>query len=382
METPSSIRRVTRSQTLAAANSVNDRTVEDYDSNGLSKSRERSRNLQDLAGAKGQDRSALIDITNDSPIVSLAAGNLTTPISSATKQRSFRPKMMTPGSGEALLRGQVKTLLQKVEEEAEISKLSLDSWPAGLLDPIPANMLQILDTSRDGNLFDITNDDPVDVDLFKAKKQEENQITRSLLLDFAEKSEIIDEDTSSDCSSVLARQEKLSSLSPSLSQDDDVSSLWSIQANASSHGKDVDEEELIEHEDEDEEEEEEVDKLKWGLRKISVNEKGKAENFVGKHVRFVYDSEEELIEDEEEEEDNEDGLVDELCWGLSKISVNEKGKAKNFTGKHTRFVYDSEDELIEEVSDESHDEVSPSVLHLKGVPTPKGKHLRFQSESE
>ncbi|KAG7015814.1 hypothetical protein SDJN02_23452, partial [Cucurbita argyrosperma subsp. argyrosperma] len=327
METPSSIRRVTRSQTLAAANSVNDRTVEDYDSNGLSKSRERSRNTQDLVGAKGQDRSALIDITNDSPIVSLAAGNLTTPISSATKQRSFRPKMMTPGSGEALLRGQVKTLLQKVEEEAEISKLSLDSWPAGLLDPIPANTLQILNTSRDGNLFDITNDDPVDVDLFNAKKQEENQITRSLLLDFAEKSEIIDEDTSSDCSSVLARQEKLSSLSPSLSRDDDVSSLWSIQANGSSHGKDVDEEELIEHEEEEEE-------------------------------------------------------VDELCWGLSKISVNEKGKAKNFTGKHTRFVYDSEDELIEEVSDESHDEVSPSVLRLKGVPTPKGKHLRFQSESE
>ncbi|XP_022965367.1 uncharacterized protein LOC111465247 [Cucurbita maxima] len=332
METPSSIRRLTRSQTLAATNSVNNRTVEDCDNNGLWKSQERSRNSQDLAGAKGKDRSALIDITNDSPIVSLAAGNLTTPISSATKQRSFRPKMMTPGSGEALLRGQVKTLLQKVEEEAEISKLSLDSWPVGLLDPIPANTLQILNTSRDGDLFDITNDNPVDVDLFNAKKQEENQITRSLLLDFAEKSEIIDEDTSSDCSSVLARQEKLSSLSPSLSQDDGVSSLWSIQVNASSHGEDVDKEELI--------------------------------------------------EPEEEEEDNEDGLVDELCWGLSKISVNEKGKAKNFTGKHTRFVYDSEDEVIEEVSDESHDEVSPSVLRLKGVPTPKGKHLRFQCESE
>ena len=33
----------------------------------------------------------------------------------------------SPGSGEALLRGQVKTLLQKVEEEAVISKISFES---------------------------------------------------------------------------------------------------------------------------------------------------------------------------------------------------------------------------------------------------------------
>lgn len=137
--------------------------VEECDNTGLSKSRQRNRKSQDLAGAKGQDRSALIDITNDSPIVGLAAGNLMTPISSVTKQRSCRPNMMTPGSGEALLRGQVKTLLQKVEEEAEISKLSLESRPfvhlqspAGLLAPTPANTPQILNMSQDGNLCNIT----------------------------------------------------------------------------------------------------------------------------------------------------------------------------------------------------------------------------------
>lgn len=57
----------------------------------------------------------------------------------------------TPGSGEALLRGQVKTLLQKVEEEAEFSKLCVEyrpflhlkgvvnNSPTGLLAPTPAN---------------------------------------------------------------------------------------------------------------------------------------------------------------------------------------------------------------------------------------------------
>lgn len=106
-----------------------------------------------------QDRSALIDITNDSPIVGLAMGSLETPSSAIVKQRSNRVKN-TPGSGEALLRGQVKTLLQKVEEEAELSKISLEhrpvvhvqgfvSSPMGLLAPTPANTPQVHDLSED-----------------------------------------------------------------------------------------------------------------------------------------------------------------------------------------------------------------------------------------
>lgn len=170
------------------------------------------------------------------------------------------------------------------------------------------------------------------------------------MLDFSEKSETNDDEaTSSDCSSVLTHQDKFSkssTLSLSPSQDDDNSSLWSIQVNASSHDED--------EEDEDIEEEEEED----------------------------------VIEDEEDEEgaDYDGGLVDELCKGISKISVNEKGEAEEFVGKHTRFVYNSEDEMIEEVSDESRGGggggVSPSILRLKGMPTPKGKHLRFGYEEE
>ena len=96
-------------------------------------------------------------MTNDSPIVGVAMGSLETPLSSMAKKKSNQFKM-TPGSGEALLRGQVKTLLQKVEEEAELSKLSLEGRPflhhvqglitsPMLLAPTPANTPQILDHS-------------------------------------------------------------------------------------------------------------------------------------------------------------------------------------------------------------------------------------------
>lgn len=86
------------------------------------------------SGIKQQDRSALFDITNDSPIVGLAMGNLSTPSSGFSKKRSVISSQCcdnnvgstTPGSGEALLRSQVKSLLQKVEEEGEILKFSLE----------------------------------------------------------------------------------------------------------------------------------------------------------------------------------------------------------------------------------------------------------------
>lgn len=95
---------------------------------------------------KLQERSALIDITNDSPIIGLA---MVTPSSAVSKKRVIIGQT-TPGSGEALLRGQVKNLLQKVEEEADLSKVSLDhrpflhlqgfvNSPLRLLAPTPAN---------------------------------------------------------------------------------------------------------------------------------------------------------------------------------------------------------------------------------------------------
>lgn len=110
-----------------------------------------------------QERSALIDITNDSPIVGIAAGNsLRTPSSSIANKRCNRAKS-TPGSGEALLRGQVKILLQKVEEEAVLLRVSMENRPLlrlqglvnspmGLLAPTPANTPQVLSLSDDGSM--------------------------------------------------------------------------------------------------------------------------------------------------------------------------------------------------------------------------------------
>ncbi|EPS64560.1 hypothetical protein M569_10223, partial [Genlisea aurea] len=90
-----------------------------------------------------QDRSALVDITNDSPIVGLSMGNLDTP---SSKKKMFTP---TPGSGEALLRGQVKTLLQKIEEGTEISKDNRPIFMNYSVAPTPANTPQTVTITSD-----------------------------------------------------------------------------------------------------------------------------------------------------------------------------------------------------------------------------------------
>ncbi|OIS98252.1 PREDICTED: uncharacterized protein LOC109233502 [Nicotiana attenuata] len=339
METPSSTtRRVTRSQALATANSANkiplSKKIEESDKKAVTQSRQRT-----------GKQSALIDITNDSPIVGLAMGNLETPSSEMSKKRTNgqAKHCTTPGSGEALLRGQVKTLLQKVEEEAVISKISLHNRPflhlkgivnspMGLLAPTPANT-PLMDLSI--NELPVVTASPVEDkfaisqimnEMFEGEKQgglesEKSYITRSLLLDFSEKSEGSEE--SSVCSSVVTYQGG----EVESKENDDNSSLWSIQVNASTKDDEEDEEE-------------------GGL------------------------------EDDNYDENEEDGdLVDELCEAISKINVNAK-----FEGKHTRFVYNSEDEI--EGVEEEDSAASPGVLHLKGLPTPKGKHLRFPEENE
>lgn len=148
-----------------------------------------------------------------------------------------------------------------------------------------------------------------------------------LLLDFSDKSEVTED-------------------SKMGSTEDDGDSIWSIQVNASTHDDDEDDEEIAEEEEEDEEED--------------------------------------YYEGVEEEEEYADGglLLDELCEGLSNIGMNEGKVVPKFAGKHTRFLYDSdEDEIVEEVVEESAGSNS-EVLHLKGLPTPKGKHIRFSEEEE
>ncbi|XVF18025.1 hypothetical protein REPUB_Repub10bG0175700 [Reevesia pubescens] len=366
METPSSTRRVTRSQT-SSNNSipVSKGKHEESDQKSVSKTRTRNGKVQQ------QDRSVLIDITNDSPIVGLAMG---TP--SSKQRRAKNIMMMTPGSGEALLRGQVKTLLQKVEEEAEHSKVSLETRPflhlqgcvnspMGLLAPTPVNTPQISNLSEDGGinnseLGSIVMALPVVEEhmrisevvsgIFDGMKQEvslESQkslITRSLLLDFSEKSESMD---SSECNSVVTDEGVMITTGESSeckekpSPDDDSDSIWSIQVNASTHDEDEDE---------------------------TIEEMGGDDYYE---------------EEEEEEVDNEGGgLIDEICEGLRKVSMEEM-----FTGKHTRFVYNSDDEIQREEEEYAAVEIEDSgdhddIIRLKGLPTPKGKHLRFPLEEQ
>lgn len=179
-------------------------------------------------------------------------------------------------------------------------------------------------------------------EIFDVKKQEslesQKSLTRSLMLDFSEKSESPAD--SSECSSALTYQgdncEVITSESKDKSlADDDNASIWSIQVNASTH--DEDEEEVVEEEEEE-----------------------------------YYYYRDEYEEAEEEEEADVGGLLDELCEGISQISVKEKAMAK-FEGKHTRFVYNSDDEIVED---------NDNDLRLKGLPTPKGKHIRFHTEEE
>ncbi|CAJ1942371.1 unnamed protein product [Sphenostylis stenocarpa] len=349
METPlSTARRVTRSQTASNSIPLSRKKNEDSEM-AVSKIRQRN-------GMQNQDRSALVDISNDSPIVGLANGNdLETPLSSMAKQKRVKK---TPGSGEALLRGQVKTLLQKVEEEAVISKLTMEvispfnqlaNSPMSLLAPTPANTPQVPNLAgADGDAMALVSPPSCLIEeqlisrevnevLEKDKEEvecEKSVITRSLLLDFSDKSEV------SECSSEVTYQEVTHG--SGVSTEDDGASVWSMQVNASTHDEDEDD----------------VD-----------------EEMNGKEEEGDY------YEDAEEAEEcyDDDGvlLLDELCAGLNNISVNENG-----CGKHTRFVYDSEDELVEKVVEPCGDKDSSNVIRLKGLPTPKGKHLRFSEEEE
>ncbi|XP_006361930.1 uncharacterized protein [Solanum tuberosum] len=204
-------------------------------------------------------KSALFDITNGSPIVGLATGILKTPSSAVSRSTQGR-KCSTPGSGEALLRGQVKNLLQMVEEEAEISlgKRTNIFHVEGLVAPTPANT-PLMDLSANELLPPVTAS-PVEDKfvisqilnkiVYEGKTKQESvesemSVTRSLLLDFCDKSE----------SSVGFTHQ------------------------------------------EDEEEEKEIDELCEAISSMNVNG---GQKFAGKRTKFVYNSDDEFVGVEEE----------------------------------------------------------------------------------
>ncbi|KAL0913772.1 hypothetical protein M5K25_017257 [Dendrobium thyrsiflorum] len=330
METPSSMRRVNRSQTSSFSQTKTKQEEARSINNG------------------NHERAALQDISNDSPINGVAIEK--TPLSSVMK---YGLPKKTPGSGEALLRGQVKILLEKVEEEAElVNKLSnrhrapflpflgIPISPALLAAPTPANTPlfgnfkgkeEAGDDAANGVVMgDVIMVLPKVAESVKHEELLECVVNRALLFDSPSKSEA--SDAASNISSSVTYQGSIVS-----SSYDDNSSNWSIQANASA---------------------------------CEVDE-----------VEYFEDFDEENVEEEE-------GCLDELCERLGKFTVEdtEMKKMPEFKGKHMRFIYNSDGEM------EREEEIgrvccagkalSPNVMLLKGLPLPEGKHLRFHEDDE
>jgi len=117
---------------------------------------------------------------NDSSIVELVNRVILHRIRGSTMKN-------TPGSGEDLLRDQVKTLLLKVEEEVEVSKFSLES--SELLAPTNAAQTQNLSGLASVTLSDVSQQplvpQMVNQENFESEK---SVISRFLLLDFSDKS--------------------------------------------------------------------------------------------------------------------------------------------------------------------------------------------------
>uniref|UniRef100_A0A7N0TVY4 Uncharacterized protein n=1 Tax=Kalanchoe fedtschenkoi TaxID=63787 RepID=A0A7N0TVY4_KALFE len=257
METPASKRMVTRSRAGAG--------------NPVSSSQE-----SDVNSRQRKSGQALTDITNDSPVVGLTCGSVKTPLTRMVGRSARTKAAVTPGSGEALLRGQVKNLLQMVEEESEVPKLpqcpfvrSFTDSPITLL--APANTPQVPD-SGDASGLELPApivQEPINIsqalsDAFEARGG--GPLTRSLMLEFLEK----DVSDVSECRSTVSVGERNSFADD---DDDDGSSIWSMQVNGCS----VDDEDVCR-----------------GMSGLSLDGGiGRLPLFSGKHIIFVYNSDDE-----------------------------------------------------------------------------------------
>ncbi|KAM0920183.1 hypothetical protein ACQ4PT_007701 [Festuca glaucescens] len=356
METPLSTRRITRSL-AAAATASTQKSAAAADLSCRSKK----------PSGEAPPRAALHDITNDSPIVGLAAGGLGTPQASTAGAKNRARPRCTPGSGEALLRGQVKTLLQKVDEEgtAAIQPLRIHALlgvtrsPAQLLAPTPANTPQLWAGPAASLL-------PDGITVMPCVLEEEELIpklqviadppaNRALVFDDSPEKSDLTTDGSVASSSLTFH----GSSSGDRSSEDDGSSVWSMQVNVSSE-KDEEEQEL-------------------GLDTVGELEE---EYYTEEELEQQYYTEE---EDWEEEDDDE--CFDELCEGMSKMSVLDEQEDKKrkaglpaFEGRHTRFVYNSDDEIVERKDVEN--AAAEHGALLRGLPVREGKHLRFHDDDD
>ncbi|KAG6518373.1 hypothetical protein ZIOFF_021848 [Zingiber officinale] len=355
METPSSARRITRSN--AAVASANSRELNlpfrfflpiDFNLGTIQIKCKQDDSLYRARTRNGGERPVLLDVTNESPVVGLASGGFL-----PAEKSGVLAGRRTPGSGEEVLRGQVWTLLRKVEEEAEHPTFALGQLhrpspppplfhvlsaivksPQELLAPTPANTPQIpgdgdfalIETTIASSRI-LSQNDHRDFQAEEMLIAQECQLNRALTFDSPEKSDLSD-DISTISSSLTY---ECGSICLENSREDDNSSAWSIQVNVSTNSDTDDDEEDV----------------------------------------------------EEGEEGNPEESLDDLCESLKKMRVeDEKPRLPEFAGKHTRFLYNSDDEIEGEEAVGEWKVVSPSVVVLKGLPVPEGTHLRFQEEDE
>lgn len=303
METPSFVRRITRSQ--AGSASSNNKHHE----------------------ASLRSRVVFQDITNDSPVSGVAGEK--NPLSSAIKNGALLKK--TPGSGETLLRGQAKNLLEKVGVGADVIKklsnrqsaplftgLGLLPIAHGLLGaPPPANTPQILTNFREKEeageaaAASVVKVNVVaeSVENEKSAEFQECVLNRDQLFDFFSSP---NESEASDIFSTVSSSVTYQGSVMYSSYDDN----WSIQATASACTEDEEEEECDEFEEDTDDDDDNDD-----------------------------DDEDEDADDDEEEEDGgkKEEYLDGLCEGLRKITVEDnEAKLPEFTGRHTRFIYNSD----------------------------------------
>ncbi|GJX51588.1 ribosomal protein L7Ae/L30e/S12e/Gadd45 [Tanacetum coccineum] len=162
----------------------------------------------------------------------------------------------TPGSGELLFRGQVNTLLQRVEDEGLIPKMCFDHTSLNYKWFVNSPMAIMLN------------------EIIVAPNQEENDETaRTLFMDFFEKSQ---ESDVSECNSVLTCEGF-------------GASMWPVQVNPSTSDELKSD---INNEDYEDVGDEGLDKLCEEMSNISVSKV--TAKFTGKHTSFVYNSDGEL----------------------------------------------------------------------------------------
>lgn len=292
----------------------------------------------------GNRRQPLLDLTNDSPIAGLATDRddePETPTLNITR-RYLRDPLKTPGTGESLLRHQVRSLLTKVEADTLKPAPNLRSLchlngyipsPSRLLAPTPLNTPDsacVPNPFATGNYGLLSNQSDQTIESRKESSfnsseertphpevidavalnagSPEKPIPRALLFDSTDETDV--EASISSPSSVISSEDgqKLGNL-----EDDDVSE-WSMQMNISSP------------------------------RPEQADDYAPGEND-GEVQADKYSEKEDDEDDEEEDEQGElieNQECEELCQELSQVHLEE---IPPFAGKHTRFVYNSDDDF-------------------------------------